>query len=211
MISGAKLRWVAQSGPLWMISPRDAQIVAEVEALVFKGARCPRKSAQRQVGFAGFELQFKMSGIQWHCAQAEPAAFPAIRVTSGGRKRIVPTSETSTLKTRSEVRGLNDGADAQRPSDAIRRLRSGSAISAALGVSCIAWPSRALPLRMTSGSPKYVRSLARTLLTEGWVVPSVCAARVKLRSCRTAFNVLRSRSRRSASFRLVMIIIPGWT
>src|SRR5215472_14050568 len=77
MISGAKLRWVAQSGPLWMISPRDTQIVAEVEALVLKGARCPRKSAQRQIGFARFELQFKMSGIQWYCVQAEPAAFPS--------------------------------------------------------------------------------------------------------------------------------------
>src|SRR5215831_11611686 len=75
MIGGAKFRWAAQSGPLWMISPRDAQIVVEVETLAFKSARRLSKSAERQIGFAGFELQFKMSGIQWHCAQAEPAAF----------------------------------------------------------------------------------------------------------------------------------------
>src|SRR5215471_3486927 len=75
MIGGAKFRWAAQFGPPWMTSPNDAQIVAAVEALVFKSARRPRKSAQCQIGFAGFELQFKMSGIQWHCAQAEPAAF----------------------------------------------------------------------------------------------------------------------------------------
>src|SRR5262249_34928529 len=75
MIGGAKFRWAAQSGPLWMISPRDAQIVVEVETLAFKSARRPSKSAERQIGFAGFELQFKVSGIQWHCAQAEPAAF----------------------------------------------------------------------------------------------------------------------------------------
>jgi hypothetical protein len=55
------------------------------------------------------------------------------------------------------------------------------------------------------------RHRARTLLTEGWVVPSVCAARVKLRSCRTTFNILRSRSRKSALFRSVMIIIPNST
>src|SRR5262249_9750911 len=76
MIGGAKFHWAAQFGPPWMMSPNDAQIVAEVEALAFKSGRRPRKSAQRQIGFAGFELQFKMSGIQWHYAQAEPA-FPS--------------------------------------------------------------------------------------------------------------------------------------
>jgi hypothetical protein len=86
---------------------------------------------------------------------------------------------------------VNDGADAQRRSDATRRLWSGqldrprSELNR-VAVTCVV-------ITNDSGSPKCVPGLAKTL-PAGWC-QVFCAARDKLHACRTTFDVLRSRSR----------------
>src|SRR6516165_5769055 len=61
---------------------------------------------------------------------------------------------------------------------------------------------------MTSGSPKWSRSLARTLLIEGCVVSSSSAARVRLRSRSRTLKVLRSFRRTSPASPIGMSVIP---
>ena len=89
----------------------------------------------------------------------------------------MPTSLSRSLKVRSDVAGAKDGVERSSTSAESSSPRNGRSISSALGVGCISWP-----LRVKSGSPNRVRRRARTLLIEGWVVPSCSAARVRLRS-----------------------------
>ena len=112
----------------------------------------------------------------------------------------MPTSLSRSLKVRSDVAGAKDGVERSSTSAESSSPRNGRSISSALGVGCISWP-----LRVKSGSPNRVRRRARTLLIEGWVVPSCSAARVRLRSRSSTSSTRRSRRLRSA-FRIGHIV-----
>lgn len=83
VVSGTKSSRCAQLGQHWMISPGNAQIAAEIEALSPKATRRSREGAQSQIGFAGFELRLEMSGVERYRAQTEPASLTC----DSGQKR----------------------------------------------------------------------------------------------------------------------------
>src|SRR5215470_19372109 len=66
----------AQRGHLGMIFPSNTQIAAEIEALTPQPWWRFCKSTQGQIGLAGFELCFEMSGIERNGVKAKLRARP---------------------------------------------------------------------------------------------------------------------------------------
>jgi hypothetical protein len=126
----------------------------------------------------------------------------ATRRINAGKKTTMPTSLTRIRKVRVAVAGSNAGLEMRRSSAEASSVCSAPSISIALGVGCIS-----LPLRTSSGSPKWARSLASDLLSDGCEVSRISAARVRLRSRSATLSIRKSRSRKSV-FQFVIMIIP---
>ncbi len=121
---------------------------------------------------------------------------------SAGTVWIMPTSVTRMANSRSELAGSNSRVEARNSSEAASKLRRGSSSSAALGVGRMERPTRT-----SRGSPKWLLSRRRILLTEGCPRFRVSAARVRLPTSSSRTRTLRSVRLMSSR---AMAVIPYW-
>ncbi len=109
------------------------------------------------------------------------------RRISIGTVWIMPTSVTRIENSRSELCGSKSRVEARSRSEAASRPRSGSRSCSAFGVGRMDSPTRT-----SSGSPKCALSRRRILLSDGWLIPRVSAARVRLPTSSSSTRALRS-------------------
>ncbi|MNV79169.1 hypothetical protein D3C71_1727080 [compost metagenome] len=113
--------------------------------------------------------------------------------TSAGTSVAAVASAIASTKMDSAVAGSNRPG-ARDSCSRVSASRTGGHNASAMGVGSTPWP-----LRTTSSSPTTSRKRRMALLTAGWVMDSLWAARVRLRSAITSSktrNRFRSRARK---------------
>ena len=134
-----------------------------------------------------------------------PGASLAKRRMRGGISKMMPTSLRKKLKVRSLAFGLKSLGWRWSVCDASRIVCAEFRSSNARDVGSILSPTRT-----NRGSSKYRRNLARHLLTAGWEVSRICAARVRLRSRTNITSVRKWLRFRASIFRPGIISITFW-